>query len=255
MAYDIERINREQSDSEVDPFTEGRYRQFARHLGSDFIGEALDVGCNTGRGGRAFRAAVSSATVDGVELLKDRIEGIPPGIYRKVYQGLLGDVPHEAGPYDALLMGELIEHVPFAELDDLIEQSTRLLARGGQLLLTTPNPHRLRSRGTSLGGAHVSVHCAVALKQYLTWKGWQVKTVSGSGRLSGLIGEKLPLPVYGSYLLVARKPPTQGSTAKPRLTDGRRVAKGVAPAPGREPGTSTASTGSPYELVISQPSP
>jgi 2-polyprenyl-3-methyl-5-hydroxy-6-metoxy-1,4-benzoquinol methylase len=215
MAYDIERINREQSDSEVDPFTEGRYRQFARHLGSGFTGEALDVGCNTGRGGRAFRAAVSNVTVDGVEPLKERIEQIPGGIYRKVYQGLLGDVPGEAGPYDALLMGELIEHVPFAELDDLIDQSARLLADGGRLLLTTPNPHRLRSRGTSLGGAHVSVHCAVALKQYLTWKGWEVKTVGGSGRLSSLIGEKLPLRVYGSYLLVARKPLTQDQRQRP----------------------------------------
>jgi SAM-dependent methyltransferase len=206
MTYEIERINREQSDSEVDPFTEGRYRQFARQLGNGFTGAVLDVGCNIGRGGRAFRAAVPGVTVDGVELLKERIDRIPAGIYRKVYQGLLGDVPDEAGPFGALLMGELIEHVPYAELDDLIEQSTRLLVRGGRLLLTTPNPHRVRSRGTSLGGAHVSVHCAVALKQYLTWKGWEVKTVSGSGRLSGLIGEKLPLPVYGSYLLVARKP-------------------------------------------------
>jgi cyclopropane fatty-acyl-phospholipid synthase-like methyltransferase len=206
MTYDIEQIDREQSDSEVDPFTEGRYRQFARHLGSGFAGEALDVGCNTGRGGRAFRAAVSNATVDGVELVAERIQCVSAGIYRTVYQGFLGDVPDEAGPYDALLMGELIEHVPSAELDDLIEQSTRLLVDGGRLLLTTPNPRRLRSRGTSRGGAHASVHCAVALKQYLTWKGWEIETVSGSGRLSSLIGEKLPLPLYSSYLLVARKP-------------------------------------------------
>ncbi len=210
MADDIERFNREQAESEADRFTEGRYRQFARHLGSGFTGAVLDVGCNTGRGGRAFRAAVPTVTVDGVELLQDRIDRIPAGIYRKVYQGLLADVPGEAGPYDALLLGELIEHVPFAQLDELIDQSEHLLAGGGPLLLTTPNPHRLRSRGTSLGGAHVSVHCAVALTQYLTWKGWQVKTVGGSGRLSGLIGEKLPLPVYGSYFLVARKPGSQG---------------------------------------------
>ena len=230
MAYDLERINREQSDSEADPFTEGRYRQFARHLGRGFTGEVLDVGCNTGRGGRAFRAAAARVTVDGAELLNDRIDRIPAGIYRTVYPGLLADVPAGAGPYDALLMGQVIEHVPFAELDDLIGHSARLLARGGRLLLTTPNPHRLRSRGTILGGAHVSVHCAVALAQYLTWKGWQIMTVAGSGRLSALIGEKLPLPVYGSYLLVARKPLTRGSTAKPRLADGDRMATGVAPA-------------------------
>jgi 2-polyprenyl-3-methyl-5-hydroxy-6-metoxy-1,4-benzoquinol methylase len=212
VRYELERINREQSYSEVDPFTEGRYRQFARHLGSGFTGQALDVGCNTGRGGRAFLAAASNVIMDGVELLADRIERIPASIYRKVYRGLLGDVPGEAGPYDVLLMGELIEHVPFAALDDLIEQSTRLLAQGGRLLLTTPNPHyallRRRCGGTVLGGAHVSVHCSVALKQYLEWKGLEVETVTGSGRKSGLLGEKLPLAVYSQYLLVARKPVT-----------------------------------------------
>jgi SAM-dependent methyltransferase len=212
MTYDIEQINREQSHSEVDPFTEGRYRQFARHLGSDFTGLALDVGCNIGRGGRAFLAAASNAQLDGVELLTDRIERIPAGIYREVYPGLLKDVPGEAGAYDVLLMGELIEHVPFATLDDLIEQSRRLLARGGRLLLTTPNPHyvllRRQAGGNVLGGAHVSVHCPVALRQYLAWKGWEVETVTGSGRVSARLGEKLPLALYGSYLVVARKPVT-----------------------------------------------
>jgi 2-polyprenyl-3-methyl-5-hydroxy-6-metoxy-1,4-benzoquinol methylase len=210
VTYEIEQINREQSHSEADPFTEGRYRQFARHLGRGYMGQALDVGCNTGRGGRAFQATNSGVILDGVELLSDRIERIPAGIYRKVYRGLLEDVPEDAGPYDVLLMGELIEHVPFAVLDNLIEQSMRLLASGGRILLTTPNPHyvllRRRSHGTVLGGAHVSVHCPVALRQYLRWKGLRVETVTGSGQVSGFLGEKLPLAIYGSYLLVAEKP-------------------------------------------------
>jgi len=207
---ELERINRAQSCSEVDPFTEGRYRQFARHLGSGFTGQALDVGCNTGRGGQAFLTAASNVTLDGVELLADRIERIPAGVYGRVYRGLLGDVPEDAGPYDVLLMGELIEHVPFGALDDLIEQSTRLLARGGRLLLTTPNPHyallRRRCGGTVLGGAHVSVHCPAALRQYLEWKGLEVEAITGSGRKTGLLGEKFPMALYSQYLLVARKP-------------------------------------------------
>ena len=36
MRYELERINRAQTGSEVDRFTEGRYRQFARHLGRGF---------------------------------------------------------------------------------------------------------------------------------------------------------------------------------------------------------------------------
>ena len=210
MRHELEQINRAQTASEVDRFTEGRYRQFARHIGSGFTGQALDVGCNTGRGGQAFLTAVSDVTLDGVELLPDRIERIPAGVYRTVYRGLLGDVPAEAGPYDALLMGELIEHVPFAALDALIEQSTRLLAHGGRMLLTTPNPHYAllgpRCGGTVLGGAHVSVHCPAALKQYLEWKGLEVETIAGSGPKSGLLGEKFPMALYSQYLLIARKP-------------------------------------------------
>ena len=210
MRYELEQINRAQTASEVDRFTEGRYRQFARHLGSSFTGQVLDVGCNTGRGGQAFLAAASKVTLDGVELLADRIERIPDGVYRKVFKGLLADVPAEAGPYDALLMGELIEHVPFAGLDDLIEQATRLLAGGGRLLLTTPNPHYAllgrRCGGTVLGGAHVSVHCPAALKQYLEWKGLAVETVVGSGPKSSVLGEKFPMALYSQYLLIARKP-------------------------------------------------
>jgi 2-polyprenyl-3-methyl-5-hydroxy-6-metoxy-1,4-benzoquinol methylase len=210
MPYELERINRAQVASEVDRFTEGRYRQFARHLGRGFTGQALDVGCNTGRGGRAFLTAAPHVTLDGVEMLASRIERIPAGIYRKVFPGLLGELPKDAGPYDVLLMGELIEHVPFAALDDLIEQSTRLLAGGGRLLLTTPNPHyallRRRCGGTVLGGAHVSVHCPAALKQYLEWKGLAVETVTGSGPKSGPLGEKFPMALYSQYLLIARKP-------------------------------------------------
>jgi SAM-dependent methyltransferase len=210
MRYELEQINRAHTASEVDRFSEGRYLQFARHVARDFTGQVLDVGCNTGRGGQAFLTAAPKVTLDGVELLADRVERIPAGIYRKVYTGLLDDMPCDAGPYDVLLMGELIEHVPFGALDDLIQQSTRLLAGGGRLLLTTPNPHYAllgpRCGGTVLGGAHVSVHCPAALKQYLEWKGLEVETIAGSGPKSGFLGEKLPMSLYSQYLLIARKP-------------------------------------------------
>ena len=210
MTYELEQLNREQSFSETDLFTERRYRQFARHLGTGFTGQVLDVGCNTGRGGRAFVDSAPGVKLDGVELVPERIERLPAGLYRTVYQGLLEDMPADSGPYDALLMGEIVEHVPLAVFEAFIDQSVRLLAPGGRILLTTPNPHylllRRRAGGTVLGGAHVSVHCPVALRQFLAWKGLAVETVTGSGKVSGLVGEKLPMAVYGSYLLIARKP-------------------------------------------------
>jgi SAM-dependent methyltransferase len=205
----LEAINREQAHSETDPFTEGRYRQFARHLGPGFPGRVLDVGCNTGRGGQAFLTVAPRAVLDGAELLADRIARIPPRIYGEVYEGTLAQVPSGTAPYDALLMGELVEHVPLAAIDDLLADAWRLLASGGRLLLTTPNPHYVllrRAGGTVLGGAHVSVWCPAALSQYLAWKGFADLTVTGSGRVSGLAGTRLPLSCYGSYLLTAVKP-------------------------------------------------
>ena len=99
----LEAINREQAHSETDPFTEGRYRQFARHLGPGFTGRVLDVGCNTGRGGQAFLTVAPRAVLDGAELLADRIARIPPRIYGEVYEGTLAQVPSGTAPYDALL--------------------------------------------------------------------------------------------------------------------------------------------------------
>jgi 2-polyprenyl-3-methyl-5-hydroxy-6-metoxy-1,4-benzoquinol methylase len=209
MQHDLEQINREQSFSERDSFTERRYRQFARHLGR-FTGQVLDIGCNTGRGGQAFLASSPGVQLDGVELLADRIARIPRGLYRSVHQGLLGDIPQDAGPYDAILMGELVEHVTHSSFEEFVEQSVSLLAPGGQMLLTTPNPHymllRQRAGGSVLGGAHVSVHCPVALGQFLTWKGLAVRVIAGSGQVSRLLGERFPMFMYGSYLLIARKP-------------------------------------------------
>jgi hypothetical protein len=44
------------------------------------------------------------------------------------------------------------------------------------------------------------------LQQYLAWKGMGVEAVAGSGQVSGLLGEKLPMALYGSYLLIGRTP-------------------------------------------------
>src|ERR1700722_6343231 len=143
MSHELEHLNREQSHSETDPFTERRYRQFARHLGTAFTGQVLDVGCNTGRGGQAFLRDAPGVVLDGVELVPDRIARIPEGVYRTVYRGLLEDLPPGVGSYDALLMGEVIEHVPLGVLEEFLDQSTGLLAPGGRIMLTTPNPHYL----------------------------------------------------------------------------------------------------------------
>ena len=95
---------------QTDPFTTRRYRQFARNLG--LTGAALDVGCNTGRGGQAFREAAPRLPIlDGVELIAERLGRLPPGVYRNTWPGLLEDLPKDQ-PYMAVLAGEVIETFP-----------------------------------------------------------------------------------------------------------------------------------------------
>lgn len=208
--HSLERLNREQVVSESDPFTAGRYRQFAKGLPAS-TSRILDVGCNTGRGGSEIRRAFPAAQIHGLDLVPERLAKISPGIYDNLAAGLLQDYQPPDGPYDAVLMGELIEHVPYDELDALLAGIQKLLRPGGRLLLTTPNPHyfllRIRSGGSVLGGPHVSVHCPTALTQYLTYVGFQVGGVKGSGRVSTRVGARLPLMVYGSYLVIARRQP------------------------------------------------
>lgn len=202
---DLEALNRSQAESERDSFTAERYRQMAEQLVAPR--RILDVGCNVGRGGQVLRARFPEATIVGIDLLPDRLERIPPDLYDELITSPLQQL--ECAPFDGLVMGELIEHLPYEVLEEFLMASFGLLNPRGQLVLTTPNPHylllRWRANGSVLGGAHVSVHCPEALRQYLRHLGFKNIRTRGTGRVSQLVGARLPLLMYGSYLLHCRR--------------------------------------------------
>ena len=204
MPEDYAALNAAQTASETDSFTLYRYAQFARHLGA--ATRILDVGCNTGRGGKVLRQANPSAHIEGLEMLAARAALVPAGIYEAVTVGDLAAIDLAGAQFDALVMGELIEHVPYPALEYFLSSVARVLSPGGRVLLTTPNPHYLFLRwrgGSVLGGAHVSVHCPAALSELLNHRGFRVVRVEGTGRVSRVVGVRLPLPLYGSFMLVA----------------------------------------------------
>jgi 2-polyprenyl-3-methyl-5-hydroxy-6-metoxy-1,4-benzoquinol methylase len=203
---DYEALNAAQTVSETDSFTAYRYAQFARHLGSAV--RILDVGCNTGRGGVVLRQAKPSAHIEGLEMLAARAVLVPAGVYDAVTVGDLATMAGAGAQFDALVMGELIEHVPYPALEAFISSAARVLSQGGRILLTTPNPHYLFLRwrgGSVLGGAHVSVHCPATLTEVLNHRGFRVVRVEGTGRVSRAIGVRFPLRVYGSFMLIAER--------------------------------------------------
>jgi SAM-dependent methyltransferase len=202
-------LNRAQEEADTDPFTFERYRRFGGLLPPGSIA-VLDVGCHNGRGGAALKEVAPKARLYGIDIVPERVAGIPAGLYEEVHVGFLRSCDPPPEGFDAVLMGEVIEHVPWSEWDELLNDVIRVLRPGGLLLLTTPNPHYIllkwRSANSVLGGAHVSVHCARSLSQYLTYRGFDVRSLVGTGRVAEKLGHRLPLFCYGSYMLAARAP-------------------------------------------------
>lgn len=206
MPEDLPALNAAQAEAETDSFTPHRYAQFARHLRE--ATRILDVGCSTGRGGEVLREAMPTARLEGLEMLAARAAGIPDGVYDAVTVGDLATLAASGTRFDALVMGELIEHVPYRALEDFVSAARQVLYPGGRVLLTTPNPHYLFLRwrgGSVMGGPHVSVHCPAALAELFDHRGFRVRRIEGTGRVSRVVGVRLPLPLYGSFLLIAER--------------------------------------------------
>lgn len=203
-----EELNLLQPESENDPFTEDRYRQFYRFFPKS-VSKVLDVGCNTGRGGRVLKSMDAHLMIYGLDAVKDRLDRLPVSVYQERVHGLSTSIPVEDGSFDVVVAGEFIEHLYHRDVDKTLEEIFRILKIDGRLLLTTPNPYdwKRRFRGRSvLGGAHVSQHFPDALKWKLKMMGFANVRVYGSGKVSRYLGSRFPLlSVYGSYLATADK--------------------------------------------------
>jgi len=178
-------LNRAQTVSETDSFTEPRYRQFARHfrVGTHSV---LDVGCNTGRGGAALKAVMPDLRITGLDCVPERIAALDPAIYDSSICAFTQAVPLPNESFEAIVAGEFIEHVPPDQVFPTLCEFFRLLRLKGLLLLTTPNPAYVKNRlqGASvLGGAHISQHHASNLRRRLEDVGFSRVRIRGSGRV------------------------------------------------------------------------
>lgn len=201
--------NLKQLVSESDDFTPGRYTQFADHFPSH-AKDMLDIGCNTGRGGRIIKSRMPHLRITGLDCVPQRLENIDRNVYDSVICGFANDVPAPSNSFDVIVAGEIIEHIPGIAVFPTLCEALRLLRLKGKLMLTTPNPHYLRNRLQNLSvlteASHVSQHTVASMRRKLEDAGFSQIRMFGSGRMTRYIGQHFPwLSVYGSYLAVATK--------------------------------------------------
>lgn len=202
-----EQLNLSQPESETDPFTEDRYRQFF-HFFPDGARKILDIGCNTGRGGKVLKDLDSGLQIYGLDAVRDRLDRLPRDVYAEGVHGYSTKIPSEDGTYDVVVAGEFIEHIYQADVDQTLGEIFRVLKIGGRPLLTTPNPGDIKRKlrwQSILGGAHVSQHFPDTLKLKLRMTGFSRVKIYGSGKVTRYLGCHFPLFIYGSYLAMGDK--------------------------------------------------
>lgn len=166
-------------------FVPERIPLFRAAIGSDK--RVLDLGCRSGALTRHFLEGneVVGLDVDRAALAKAEALGIEP-VEANVEQPL----PFADGSFDAVVAGELLEHLQLPEA--LLAEARRVLRPGGVLVGSVPNAFRLQSRLRFLRGrppeddpTHLHLYSPAAVRELLT--GFEGVTLAYvGGRYRGL---------------------------------------------------------------------
>ena len=130
----------------------------------------LDLGCRSGALTQHFLGgnSVVGLDIDAAALEKAAALGIQP-----VQANVEEPLPFEDGSFDAVVAGELFEHLQFP--DALVAEIGRVLRPGGVLAGSVPNAFRVQSRLRFLRGeppeddpTHLRMFSPAALRQLLS---------------------------------------------------------------------------------------
>jgi SAM-dependent methyltransferase len=140
-----EQHHRERRDEGDFVFVPERVPLFAAAIGRGK--RVLDLGCRSGALTRHFLDgnSVVGLDVDAAALEKASALGIEP-----VRANVEEPLPFDDESFDAVVAGELFEHLQFPDL--LVAEIKRVLRPGGTLVGSVPNAYRLQSRLQFLRG-------------------------------------------------------------------------------------------------------
>ncbi|BAZ06810.1 class I SAM-dependent methyltransferase [Calothrix sp. NIES-3974] len=199
-------------ENKSDSYVEERYRQFYRFF-PPHTSTVLEIGCNTGRGGQTLKRMNPQLRLFGLDSVKDRLERLErlsQNIYEQCIYSLSTHIFCEDKTFDAVVVGEFIEHIYPIDVDKTLTEIFRVLKVGGRLLIITPNPldikKRIRGESVLDESSHMSQHFPHALRWKLKMMGFTSVKVYGSGKVTRYLGYYFPwLHIYGSYLIIADK--------------------------------------------------
>ena len=159
--------HRERRDEGDFVFVPERIPYFVDAIGSGK--RVLDLGCRSGALTRHFLEgnSVVGLDVDAAALEKARTLGIEP-----VQANVEEPLPFENESFDAVVAGELFEHLQFP--DALVTEIGRVLRSGGVLVGSVPNAYRVQSRLRFLRGrppeddpTHLRMFSPAAMRELL----------------------------------------------------------------------------------------
>jgi ubiquinone/menaquinone biosynthesis C-methylase UbiE len=207
---DYEKLNLKQGNSEIDSFTLERYVQFCKHYTQSNNPSILDIGCNTGRGGKILRDRFPKARIHGLDVVVKRVEDISEGIYDDVFYTSAANIPLAADCLDFIVAGEVIEHIASEDIPVVLNECYRVLQKDGLLMLTTPNPHSIKvvlgNRAIFDESSHISIMPPKALAEKLKSARFKKISIYGSGKATRYLPENFPLLTpFGSYLIIGKK--------------------------------------------------
>ena len=204
---------------EYETYAAGYERVYGPHLPADGAAAIADVGAGSGHF-LYFLAQRGYSAIEGVDLSPSQVATCRERVTDRIEEGdCFAWLAARPGRFDAVVMNDLVEHIPHERVLELLRRARAALRDGGRLIVRTPNmASLLAGYGRHNDFTHVTGFTAESLRAALlaagfartfvlpmprhpTWKGrlrqrvhrWLVRLVYRleDQRLSACLGHNL----------------------------------------------------------------